>query len=131
MDSIHFVFDCQLDYALDIEVRLDWSPACPDQIGLICFEAMKAEAIFLRENRNGFQFQLVGGTENSYGNFASIKGKQFFHSLCDGRLRRTELFQDAHVPTSSYKPGTEMRRANGNEKIFDPGRLPFGSYAPE
>jgi hypothetical protein len=58
--------------------------AFADQIGFVGLEAMEAETVFLRVDRDGTEAQFIGGAEDADGDFASIERKQFSHGWDSG-----------------------------------------------
>src|SRR5271157_1595276 len=77
MDGVHVMLFGHRDDSGNIEIRLDGPFSGAYLVGFIGFEAVQGQAIFLRVNGHGAQAKLVGGTEDTDGNFAAI-GSQYF-----------------------------------------------------
>ena len=93
MDHVHTAITGQSDDALDIEVGTDRPLAAADHVGLVGFEAVDGEAVFLRVNRDGPHVQLVGRPENTDSDLAAVGHEQGFSRhveewLSGGCLRR-------------------------------------------
>lgn len=79
VDGIDTFFGGHGDDAVDIEVGLNGTFALADQVGFVGLEAVEGESVFLGEDGHGSDAQLVSGTEDADGDFATIQGQQFFH----------------------------------------------------
>ena len=74
MDQCHPLLLGQGHDTFDVEVSPDW-PLLPTQhVGLVGFEAVTGEPIFICKNGHGMQPQLIGGTENAYRDFTPVDG---------------------------------------------------------
>ena len=61
----------------NIQIGLDGAFARANLIGLVRFEAVQRQAIFLRIDRHGAQTQFVRRAKNAYGDFAAVRREQF------------------------------------------------------
>ena len=79
MDGVDLLFDGERDDSLDIEIRLNGAESFARLVGFIGLEAMQAEAVFLRVNRDGAEPQFGGRAHDADGDFSAVQGKEFFH----------------------------------------------------
>lgn len=117
MDRVDLFFGGQRDDRVDIEVSLHGTFAAADQVGFVGFEAMQAEAIFLRVDGDGAELELVGGAENADGDLASIEREEFFHE--------PSIFAHGVGRVGAWRIGpgavSAMRRAGGARRGYNGG----------
>src|SRR5712664_3198701 len=77
VDGVDALLFCQSYDSRDVQIGFDRALASADLIRLVSLEAMQGEPVFLRINGHGAQAELVGGAEDSNGDFAAIGGEQF------------------------------------------------------
>ena len=65
------------DDALDIQIRAHRAFGGIERIGFVRLETMDRKAVFLGEDRDGPQAELVGGAEDADGDFAAVRGHEF------------------------------------------------------
>ena len=72
----------------DVEIGVDRLPAPADRIGFVRLEAVQGVAVFVREDRDRPDAQLVRRAQHPYRDFAAVGDQQFsdassaFHDLC-------------------------------------------------
>ena len=79
MDGVDALFGGQRDDAVHVQIGLNRTFACADQVGFIGLEAMQAQPIFLRIDRDGSQAQLGGRAKDTDGDLTTVQREQFFH----------------------------------------------------
>ena len=79
MDGVDALFLRQRDDAVDIQIGLDRAFALADQVGFVGFEAVQAEAVFLRINGHGADAQFIGRAQDADRDFAAVQGEKFTH----------------------------------------------------
>jgi hypothetical protein len=81
VDGIDAVGLGDVDQGLDVELTLDRLAAVEraDLIGLVGFEAMEGEAIFVGENGDGGETQFGGRPEDAYGDFTPVGDEELLH----------------------------------------------------
>ena len=76
MDHADAAFAGEANDAFDVEVGADRTFAASHDVGLVRFEAMDGEAIFLGVDRDGAQAEFGGGAENADGDLAAVGDEQ-------------------------------------------------------
>ena len=79
VNRVDALFFRQRDDAIDVEIGLHRALAFADQVGFVRLEAMQAEPVFLRVDGDRAQPELIGGAQDTDGDFAAIEGQEFFH----------------------------------------------------
>ena len=78
MDEVHTLLLRHRHDALDVEIRGDRPLALADEIRLVRLEAMHAQPIFLRVDRDGAQPLFRSRAKNTDGDLAAIGNEKFF-----------------------------------------------------
>jgi hypothetical protein len=84
MNQINLMFFGERDDSGNIKICADRPFAFADEIRFVRFEAMNAEAIFLRVNRNSAQPEFGRSPEDANGDFTTIGDEQFFTGFDSG-----------------------------------------------
>src|SRR5207302_10111704 len=79
MNGVDAFFAGERNDAFDIEIRLDGSFTFADQIGFVGLEAMEGQPVLLGVDGDGPQAELIGGAQDTDGDFAAIQCEEFFH----------------------------------------------------
>ncbi len=75
VDQVDVVVFCKVDDAVDVEVGGDGPFALTDEVGLIGFEAVDAEAVFVGVNGNGATPEFSRAAEDADSDFTAVGGK--------------------------------------------------------
>ncbi len=86
MNGVNIFFDSEINDGIDVEVGFDGAFPLTDEIGFVGFEAVEAEAVFLRIDGDCGEAQFSGGSKDAGGDLAAVQCEQFFHGV-----RRTKL----------------------------------------
>ena len=102
MDRIDAALLGEGDDAVDIEIRPERFAGNADAIGLVRFEAMQGEAVFVGVDRDRADAELVGGAEHADGDLAPIRGHQLANRPA-GRCVRTAFGHDVRFLVNHRK----------------------------
>lgn len=78
MDHVDAVFKCDSDDVVLSEVGGHWGHSFANQVGLVGFVSMSVHPVLVGVDGDGRHGELVGGTEDSDGDFTSIGDEDFF-----------------------------------------------------
>ncbi len=73
MNGVDVFIDGEIDDGIDVQIGLDRAFALADEIRLVGFEAVEAEAVFLGVDGNGSEAEFSGGAEDAGGDFAPVQ----------------------------------------------------------
>ena len=77
MDSVDALLFRQRDDSCNVQVGFHGAFARANLIGFIGLKAMQRKPVFLRIDGYGAQAELIGGAEDTDGDFAAIGGEEF------------------------------------------------------
>ena len=78
MDRVDFFLFRQSDDSGVVQIRLDRTFAFADEVGLIGFESVQREPVFVRVDRNRAEAEFIRGAEYTDSDFASVQCEEFF-----------------------------------------------------
>jgi hypothetical protein len=92
----------------NIEICFDRTFAFPDRVRLVRLKPMQRQPVLFRMHSDRSQTQLIGRTENAYGNFTAIRRQQFSNGLALGHgqtcasLRSRTFFHAGRLPLQQF-----------------------------
>ena len=91
VNSIDVFFDGEIDDRVDVKVRLHRAFACADEIRFVGFEAVQAEAVFLRIDGDGSEAEFGGGSKDAGGDLTPVQCEKFFHGVRKNKVNMMGL----------------------------------------
>lgn len=76
VDGVYLFLSGHSNNPGDIEIGFDGTFSGTYFVGFVRFEAMKAEAVFMRVDSDRAEIELVGGAENANGDFAAVRSQE-------------------------------------------------------